>query len=98
MTARYAYLHLRNFVAERLGMSGMPLISDRVPFESRSLHERHYLLLFTCWLLVDLHERLSEAWHVGAVRYNMLLKDFDSPSEFYAQIVEQFANWRDRFG
>lgn len=98
MASPYRHLHLREFVAERLGLPDTPLAGGRVPLESRSIQERHYLLQLTCWLLVDLQERLTAAWHGGAVRYNVLLKDFASPPDFYLRLVQVFSNWRDRFG
>jgi hypothetical protein len=97
MASPYKHLHLRYFVAERLGIPDVSLSNGRVPFESRPIQERHYLLQLTCWLLVDLEGRLSAAWHGGAVRYNVLTKDFASPPDFYRQLVSRFSNWRDRF-
>jgi Zn ribbon nucleic-acid-binding protein len=97
MTSRYEHIHLRDFVSKRLGIGNVLLKDGRVPFESRSVHERHCLMQLTCWLLVDLQERLTEAWRAGAVRYNVLLKDFDAPPDFYVRMVREFSNWRDRF-
>jgi hypothetical protein len=61
-------------------------------FEMRKIQERHHLLQLTCWLLSDLELRLTAAWRAKAVRYNMLLKDFDDPPTYYSLIVEKFSN------
>jgi hypothetical protein len=96
MASPYRHLHLREFVAERLGIPDVPLAVGRMPFESRPIQERYYLLQLTCWLLVDLQMRLAEAWRAGAVRYNVLIKDFDSAPDFYLRLVSEFSNWRSR--
>jgi hypothetical protein len=59
-------------------------------FEMRKIQERHHLLQLTCWLLSDLELRLTAAWRAKAVRYNMLLKDFDDPPTYYSLIARNF--------
>lgn len=58
--------------------------------------ERHHLMQLAAWLLMDLGGRLEEAWEAGAVRYNVLLKDYADPPRWYVEIVGKFSNWRDR--
>lgn len=58
----------------------------RATFESRRIHERHALVSFALWLLCDLPLRLTAAWRDKAVRFNHLLKDFDQPPRWYADV------------
>jgi hypothetical protein len=61
----------------------------------RAIQERHHLLQLVGWLNADLEPRLKAAWCAKAVRYNVLLKDFDAPPVHYKLIVEKFSNWRE---
>ncbi len=96
MTARSRHVHLREFVLDQVGAQDIELAVGYLNFEMRAIHERHHLLQLTSWLMVDLESRLTCAWQARAVRYNVLLKDFDSPSDFYRQIVRKFEHWRNR--
>lgn len=96
MTARPRHVQLREFVLDQVGAQGIELIAGYINIEMRTISERHHLLQLTCWLLVDLKLRLTIAWRTKAVRYNLLLKDFDDSPDWYNTIVCQFANWRDR--
>jgi hypothetical protein len=96
MVARYKHVHLREFVLDQVGSQDLPLTAGHTSFEMRSIEERHHLMQLTAWLLADLEPRLTGAWKAGAVRYNVLLKDFTDRPDWYARIVAQFANWRDR--
>jgi hypothetical protein len=59
-----------------------------------TLHERHFLIQLSAWLLLDLEPRLRHAWLNKAVRYNNLLKDFYRVPGFYAEVVEGFSDLR----
>ncbi len=96
LTARYDHAKLRPFVLEQLGQLDVPLDAGKMSFEMRSITQRHHLLQLAAWLLEDLEPRLTAAWHDGAVRYNLLLKDFPDPPSSYLHVVKQFSNWRDR--
>lgn len=97
MTARYKHVKLREFVLDQVGFHDIPLTEGHVSFEMRTLEERHHLIQMTAWLLVALESRLTAAWRFGAVRYNMLLKDFFDPPDWYNLIVGEFSSWRKRF-
>lgn len=94
MTTRYKHAHLREFVLDQIGVPDIELIGGHVPFEMRNIQERHHLLQLACWLMVDLEYRLSSAWLAKAVRYNLLLKDFQSSPNWYDAIVCKFVHWR----
>lgn len=96
MTARYKHVHLREFVLRQIGTRDISLTQGRVSFEMRSIEERHHLVQLVGWLLVDCESRLDAAWRGGAVRYNVLLKDFTDVPDWYWQIVRKFTNWRNR--
>lgn len=96
MTSRYKHVHLREFVTEQLQIKDIPLTPGRISFEARPLVERHHLIQLATWLLADLESRLTEAWNVGAIRYNLLLKDFMAPPQWYVGITGKFSNWRVR--
>lgn len=98
MTARYKHSHLREFVLDQIGVPEIALTGGHISFEMRAIRERHHLLQLTGWLMVDLETRLTVAWRAKAVRYNLLLKDFDDPPVYYKLIAEKFSNWRDRLG
>lgn len=98
MTARYKHAHLREFVLDQIGAQDIKLTGGYISFEMRTIQERHHLLQLTGWLLSDLEPRLTTAWRAKVVRYNLLLKDFDDPPEYYSLIAEKFSNWRDRLG
>lgn len=97
MTSRYRHVGLREFVLDHVGFEDIPLTCGHISFEMRPIEERHHLLQLAGWLLVDLKMRLSAAWNSGAIRYNVLLKDFRCAPELYRQLVAGFSNWRDRF-
>jgi Zn ribbon nucleic-acid-binding protein len=98
LTARSKHVRLREFVLAQVGFQEIPLTKGHISFEMRSIEERHHLAQLTAWLLVNLKPRLTAAWQVRAVRYSVLLKDFEGRPEWYSCIAETLANWRDRFG
>lgn len=97
MTSRYEHVILREFILSQVGFRDIPLIGGHISFEMRSIEERHHLIQLAAWLLVDPEARIPEAWRAGAVRYNVFLKDFVERPEWYAQIVGQLTDWRNRF-
>ncbi|MBR7777947.1 TniQ family protein [Undibacterium rugosum] len=98
MTTRYKHAHLREFVLDQVGVPDIELTGGHIPLEMRTIQERHHLMQLVGWLMVDLEPRLTAAWRAKAVRYNLLLKDFDDPSVHYKLIAEKLSNWRDRLG
>ena len=98
MTTQYKHAHLREFVLDQIGVPDIELIGGRVSFEMRAIQERHHLLQLTGWLMADLEPRLTAAWRSKAVRYNLLLKDFNDPPVYYHLIAEKFSKWRDYLG
>lgn len=97
MTARYKHVRLREYVLAQIGATEISLTQGHVSFEMRSIEERHHLVQLAAWLLVDCAQRLTAAWRDGAVRYNVLLKDFDVPPKWYGVITKKMVNWRDRY-
>jgi len=96
MTSRYKHVQLRRFVLERLGVRDIYLSEGYMSLEMRPIEQRHHLLQLSSWLFADLEARLSEAWHAGMIRYNVLLKDFPNAPDGYRNIIKNFANWRSR--
>jgi hypothetical protein len=97
MTARYEHVSLREFVLDQLGIQDIPLTGGHISFEMRPIQERHHLNQLVAWLLADLNSRLTVAWRTGAIRYNVLLKDFPNAPTTYRDMVQKFVNWRMRF-
>ena len=85
---------LEGHIAEQLEMTSMTTPLGRTCIEQRRLPERHQWLLCALWLVADLRPRLQAAWSAKAVRYNLMLRDFDDPPGWYRPLVERFSNWR----
>lgn len=81
---------LRAHVTKQLGVANRKLLRGRFPFEQRRVQERYFVISLALWLLQDLQKRLRVAWETGAVRYNLLLKDFPDPSKDFSNLVEPF--------
>lgn len=64
------------------------------PIEAIRRNDRHQLLLCSLWFMADLQNRLDAAWEAKAVRYNMLIKDFETLPKWYRLVVRPFSNWR----
>ncbi len=94
LVSRLKTVHLREHVLDSMGVADVPLRPGRIPFETRSLEERHHLLQIVSWLMVDLKPRLHDAWRCKAIRYNHLKKDFEWAPAWYVGIVERFSDWR----
>lgn len=87
---------LQGFLAERLDLPAVSLPPGRTTVEQRRRAGRHQLLLCALWLMADLQPRLEAAWLAKAVRYNLMLRDFDDPPGWYRPLVERFSDWRTR--
>ena len=85
---------LQNYVAEHLQLPVVPATRGRTTIEQRRTAERHQLLLCALWLMVNLQPRLEAAWLGKAVRYNLMLRDFDDPPGWFRLLVRRFSNWR----
>lgn len=78
---------LYRWIEKQLGIVARVLPTPRrTAFEGRRIHERHAIVSFALWLLCDLPLRLTAAWRDKAVRFNHLLKDFDQPPRWYADV------------
>jgi hypothetical protein len=93
--SRYSTVKLHDHVCGELGIEPVALAYGKLGFESRLLAERHHLIQLIGWMMMDLESRLRGAWRAKAVRYSHMLKDFDGAPQFYLEIVEGFANWRE---
>lgn len=82
--------HLNAFVSERLSLRSHFPEESPDGYETGSLTLRHESIAMAVWLFLDLESRLTEAWEQGAVRYNLLMKDFKDPPTFYTRLVEKF--------
>ncbi|MDR7047759.1 hypothetical protein J2X54_000194 [Duganella sp. 3397] len=96
MSTKNSHASLKTHVLGNLNLEEIPLLGNYTSFEVRPIEQRHYLAQLAAWLLLDLPARLKNAWHAGAVRYNILLKDFEYPPEFYTKITGGLSDWRDR--
>jgi len=72
--------------------------AGRVTIEERRRDERHWWLLCSLWLMIDLETRLRDAWGAKAVRYNLMVKDFRFRPAWYSDLVKRFSNWRRLYG
>ena len=44
--------------------------------------------------MADIQPRLEAAWLAKAVRYNLMLRDFEEPPGWYRSLVGRFSDWR----
>lgn len=94
MGVRQNHGRLQAFIAEQLGLSFPLPPTRRICFEQLRQDVRHQVLLCVLWLMADIQHRLETAWGAKAIRYNLMLKDFDKPPRWYLVIVDGFSNWR----
>ena len=88
---------LRGFVADQLGIADLAIApGKRLAIESLPTTTRHNLLQFGAWVLVNPNTRLRQAWKSRAIRYNHLLREFDTAPAWFTAIADQFSEWRDR--
>lgn len=92
--ARSNHGKLRRYVAEQLGCPDPTPPTKHRTVEQYDQLERHQLLLFGLWLMNNLAQRLREAWLAKAVRYNLMIRDFEEMPQWYGSLVEEFSNWR----
>jgi len=85
---------LRCHVAGCIGCDAPPMALGRISVEQRTRQERHHLLSLGLWLLGDMGPRLSDAWVAKAVRYNLMLRDFNEGPGWYRPLVARFSDWR----
>ena len=90
LISRRSKLRLYNFVLGQINVTPRELTKGRFAFEEQSLDERHFIVQLGLWLMVDPANRLSCAWKSGAVLYNYLLKDMESPPHGFATLVSPF--------
>ena len=88
---------LLRHLMEKLGQADEPLLpTKRVGIEDLRRDVRHQVLTCVLWLLEDLEARMKEAWLAKAVRYNLMMKDFDYAPKWYKAVTDRFSNWRIR--
>lgn len=83
---------LEGHIAEQLDMTTMTVPLGRTCIEQRRLPVRHQWLLCALWLMADLRPRLQAAWSAKAVRYNLMLRDFDDPPGWYEDLLMLFSD------
>ena len=88
---------LQNYTAGRLHIPAVPVGLGRATIEQRRRDVRHHLLLCALWLMADIQPRLEAAWLAKAIRYNLMLRDFEAPPGWYRNLSGGFSNWRSRF-
>jgi hypothetical protein len=76
---------LMAYAADALGFRERHTTTARQGIEQFDVSSRHEVLQQAAWLLVNFPVRIKQAWDVGAVRYNHLLKDFSSPPAWYLE-------------
>ena len=82
-------------MSEKIGAPEILLHPKHKSFEYYSLEERHVVIQLAMWLLADPEVRIVDAWRNKAVRYNVLKKDFQPRPQWYREIVERCADWRE---
>jgi len=85
---------LQIFVNDQMGSGDGVIRPASRSIENLRIGERHRLLVMALWLLVDLDSKLAAAWQQKAVRYNLLIKDFDDKPGWYTDVVHRFSHWR----
>ncbi|MBS4018244.1 MAG: TniQ family protein [Dechloromonas sp.] len=85
---------LQRFIEEQLDLPHLSLQQGLISVEQRSHGERHRLMLCALWLMADVRRRLESAWLSKALRYNLMLRDFDDAPEWYLLLAERFSDWR----
>lgn len=85
--SRRRALKLHPYLCRQTGQPERVLTTGRLTFEQRPLLERHHVIGLAWWLLDRWPTRLQRAWEDGAVRYNVLLKDFDDAPKWYSQMA-----------
>jgi hypothetical protein len=86
---------LLHHLIEKLGQADeIQLPTGRAGIEDLRRDTRHQVLNCALWLMDDLGARLKDGWLVKAVRYNLMLKDFDQAPKWYHEVVKPLSNWR----
>jgi hypothetical protein len=71
----------------KFGQVDEPLLPvGRIGIEDLWRDTRHQVLTCALWVMEDLETRLKEAWLAKAVRYSLMLKDFEQAP----QVVPDF--------
>lgn len=83
------YDQLRQYIARINGIAIAPEAHGKVPFERRGVSDRYQTVLFAMWLLADPETRIRQAWLAKAVRFNLLLRDFEDAPKWFVDLVRQ---------
>lgn len=95
MTSRYRNVRLGDFVAERLGVSSMPMLSAARRIEVLDVKARHHILQLGFWIMSDQRARLREARRERAITYSALLRDFPQAPRWYRNRAARLRrSWR----
>lgn len=78
---------LKMFVECAIDAPHIHVPGERSAFESRPIGHRSHVIQLAAWLLADPQARISAAWLSRSMRYNHLLRDFDSPPEWYRALA-----------
>lgn len=89
---------LQRYLMAQIRVPPMQRFSGRIGIEELRRGERHLWLLCALWLMADLENRLRDAWLAKAVRYNLMVKDFEEAPGWYRGLAGRFADWRKGFG
>lgn len=80
---------LRQYIANTLDVVIAPILNGKVPFEQRRVFDRYQAVLFALWLLSEPETRIRQVWLAKAVRFNLLLRDFNHAPKWFADLAVQ---------
>lgn len=82
---------LHEYLCTKVGIAPKEFpLSKGESIEEARIDLRYYIISLGLWLLVCPEKRLKSAWKAKAVRYNMFLKDFRHPPQWFADLVWEF--------
>lgn len=87
--SRRLALKLHTYLCQHSSTTEVGLTAGRLTFEQRPLLERHHVIGLAWWLLDQWPSRLQQAHRQRIVRYNVLMKDFDKPPDWYSQMTSK---------
>ncbi|MCU7872093.1 MAG: TniQ family protein [Candidatus Thiodiazotropha sp. (ex Lucinoma borealis)] len=97
MGTRQNHGMLLKYVSDRmLWVKKISIPTGWITIEERRREERHVWMMCALWLVVDLKNRLYQAWLDKAVRYNLLVKDFEGAPIWFREEVKRMSDPRKR--
>lgn len=85
---------LAKYLAAQIDRPSISHDSKRIAFEQLRRPLRHHYLQLALWLMENLPSRLEAAWLNKTVQYNLMLKDFEHPPDWYRKLTGRFSDWR----